>query len=387
MSKPDSEIKKYVTLESLAKLKEALTSMDIHEKGSNADVKDRKFDLTQDERNKLNQEAFTLQNAIYDFFSENPTLLSNSNALKELLRPFSWFNKKTEILTKDTEQVGDTIFMWWLASNAALRASDFYSVYKDVLNNQHEDLAPIPTQELSIYSGIAAIYNGNVFSTFAKASRDAIYDSWKDMSEDSRRNIASEINAQDAVSGTEVDNILKHDIMPNFPNILFIEGIPGSGKTFAVLNTIFQVLQQNMPEEFANKKFWLAQTTRENARRIANKFDISDELKNRIETFDHDSLLKYIFTDWDTRSGRNELSYEYVEGTHGTMTKYGFNPSWQQVALSEDDLPAIIFIDEWSQYTQPEAAALNRFARAYGIQIIATGDYDQTGPLANYNNG
>ena len=99
--------------------------------------------------------------------------------------------------------------------------------------------------------------------------------------------------------------------MPNFPNILFIEGIPGSGKTFAVLNTIFQVLQQNMPEEFANKKFWLAQTTRENARRIANKFDISDELKNRIETFDHDSLLKYIFTDWDTRSGRNELSYEY----------------------------------------------------------------------------
>lgn len=387
LAKPDSEIKKYITPESFAKLKEAFTAMDIHEKGTNSKVKDRKFDLTQEERNKLSQEAFNLQNAIYDFFSENSVLLTNANALKELVKPFSWFTNKVEVLTKDTESVGDSVFMWWLASNAALRASDFYSVYKDVLHSQSKDLAPIPTQELGIYAGIAAIYNGNVFSTFAKASREAIHQAWIDMSEDSRRNIAKEINAQDAVAGTDVDNIYRNDIMPNFQNILFIEGIPGSGKTFAVLNTIFQILQHNMPQEFIGKKFWLAQTTKENAQKIVDKFDISPELKGQIETFDHDSLLKYIFTDWSTKTGRNGNSYEYVEGVHGVMTKYGFNPSWQQVAFSEKDIPAVIFVDEWSQYTQPEAAALNRFARAYGIQIIATGDYDQTGPLANYNDG
>jgi hypothetical protein len=109
--------------------------MDIHEKGTNSKVKDRKFDLTQEERNKLSQEAFNLQNAIYDFFSENSVLLTNANALKELVKPFSWFTNKVEVLTKDTESVGDSVFMWWLASNAALRASDFYSVYKDVLHS------------------------------------------------------------------------------------------------------------------------------------------------------------------------------------------------------------------------------------------------------------
>ncbi len=386
-AKPNSEIQNYITPDSLTKLREAFASMNIHEEGTNSAVKDRKFDLTQEERNKLSQEAFNLQNAIYDFFSENSELLTNANALKELVKPFSWFTNKVEVLTKDTESVGDSVFLWWLASNAALRASDFYSVYKNVLHSQHQDLAPIPTQELGIYAGIAAIYNGNVFTTFATASREAIHQAWVDMNEDSRRNIAKEINAQDAVSGADVDNIYRNDIMPNFPNILFIEGIPGSGKTFAVLNTIFQILQYNMPQEFTDKKFWLAQTTKENAQKIIEKFDISPELKGKIETFDHDSLLKYILTDWDTNTGRKGNSYEYVERKHGTMTKYGFSPSWNQVTFSDVDLPAVIFIDEWSQYTQPEAAALHRFARTYGIQIIATGDYDQMGPLATYNNG
>nr|DAU17805.1 MAG TPA: hypothetical protein [Bacteriophage sp.] len=73
--------------------------------------------------------------------------------------------------------------IWWLASRAAVKSSDFYNQYKQIIDPTSErPLAPIATQELAVYNSYAAVVNGNVFTNFYKAFRKALTADWKSKS-------------------------------------------------------------------------------------------------------------------------------------------------------------------------------------------------------------
>ena len=56
--------------------------------------------------------------------------------------------------------------VWYIASRAAVKASDFYGEYRSIISDK---IAPIPTQELATYLGYASILNGGMIDKFCDA--------------------------------------------------------------------------------------------------------------------------------------------------------------------------------------------------------------------------
>ena len=98
------------------------------------------------------------------------------------------YTNAEDILTEGLENLDDNAFVWWLASRAAVKSSDFYNEYKQIIDPKAEHpIAPIPTQELATYINYASIVNGNVFTQFYNAYRQAVIQDWKNKSIDDRQ--------------------------------------------------------------------------------------------------------------------------------------------------------------------------------------------------------
>jgi superfamily I DNA and RNA helicase len=89
------------------------------------------------------------------------------------------------------------------------------------------------------------------------------------------------------------------DFLPNFDNILFIEGIAGSGKTKGVMVTLSKLLAQTNPE-FAQSKIFIAHTNKTKADNLGKATEFSN-----YEAHDHDSLLSFMSPDYKHREQVN----------------------------------------------------------------------------------
>ena len=61
---------------------------------------------------------------------------------------FDVFKVPNELLTENTEVIDDNSFIWWLATRAAVKSTDFHKEYIKAID---PTIAPIPSQELAIY--------------------------------------------------------------------------------------------------------------------------------------------------------------------------------------------------------------------------------------------
>ena len=231
----------------LDKLKLAIESMSYHKDLSGATVAERTLGLNTTQKEQIEREQHAMDDAIYEFFQANKDKLADNDQAREDLAQFikaaklDYYSHNNDILTQSSEDIDDGAFTWWLASKAALKSSDFHKVYRKVLS---DDIAPIPTQELGVYAAIASIYNGDVFKAFGKAMKQYVYEDWQSKSDV----VFNEDGSVDEKAVSEKYNILKErgldelprtnedikavlgsDLVPSFFNILFIEGIPGSG--------------------------------------------------------------------------------------------------------------------------------------------------------------
>jgi hypothetical protein len=59
-----------------------------------------------------------------------------------MLKYFNLYTTGEEILTADSVDVDDNAFIWWLAARASVKSSQFYYMYKAIIN---EKIAPVPT--------------------------------------------------------------------------------------------------------------------------------------------------------------------------------------------------------------------------------------------------
>ena len=378
-------------------------------------VSERILSLNPQQRQDLDKEAIILGDAIYNFFQKNLSNVQDHKKLARLLSQFDYIQKNDGILNKNSETIDDNSFTWWLASKAALKYSDFVAVFDKIMDGAdvEKPIAPLPTQELGVYAAIASIYNGKMFQHFADAISTTIYNKWKSLSEDERKNIliknkyisyGSDGKARNGMQTNfekkekweddKYDSIYDSDVMPKYPNILFIEGIAGGGKS-TLLKLITKILFDQNPEidskgnKLNKAPIFVAHGTKENAEKLIKSFNAPDEWT--FKAFDKTKLLEFFSDDYKDTYDGTDKEYKYYLNTednksgnivYNKATKR-YEATWKIKEFADkSDIPKVIFIDEWSHYTQPEIDFLSRVAKKYGIQIIACGDLDQITPRA-----
>jgi hypothetical protein len=199
----------------------------------------------------MTKEHIQLQDAIYDFFHENPELLSNPDALKSFISSdrFDLMNKvEDSVLNEGSKSIGDPYFIWWLASNAAVKASDFYGEYKDFIGT---DIVPIASQEIVIHQVYGFILNGQVYDKFFDAYTGTLNEFWDSKSKDEKIEWLKSINSPnpEELSELKLSEIIQ---VPRYKNLFFIEGIPGAGKTQAIIKVAVDMLKKNHPNAVKN---------------------------------------------------------------------------------------------------------------------------------------
>ena len=378
-------------------------------------VSERILSLNPQQRQDLDKEAIILGDAIYNFFQKNLSNVQDPKKLARLLSQFDYIQKNDGILNKNSETIDDNSFTWWLASKAALKYSDFVAVFDKIMDGAdvEKPIAPLPTQELGVYAAIASIYNGKMFQHFADAISTTIYNKWKSLSEDERKNILAKnkyisygsdgkarngmqtnFEEKEKWEDDKYDSIYDSDVMPKYPNILFIEGIAGGGKS-TLLKLITKILFDQNPEidskgnKLNKAPIFVAHGTKENAEKLIKSFNTPDEWA--FKAFDKTKLLEFFSDDYKDTYDGTDKEYKYYLNTednksgnivYNKATKR-YEATWKIKEFADkSDIPKVIFIDEWSHYTQPEIDFLSRVAKKYGIQIITCGDLDQITPRA-----
>lgn len=326
-------------------------------------------------RKSLDNYILSLDNAIYDFFNANKN--SNGdldiNKLASLLVNFAgdngFFQKTDGILNADTKFLDDNSYIWYLASRAAVKPKDFYGSYLQAINDK---IAPISIQEQASYLGVAMIVNSPIINTFIKAYRQGLIQRFKSLSEDKQKEL---LNNFDGSGDSEIARKLfgGHDVLTQYMNMVFIEGIAGSGKSKAVFANIIGILN-GINSDFLKNAFYIHETT-ESAKNTAKELGLQGKTFSRVD------FLKYISNSWkDVRDNRHKNS-KGIEHNYLYDDSYEINSQGQLVnkwALNmESNPPKVIFIDEISHYNQQEVSMIEQWARAHGTIVITAGDFDQ----------
>ena len=387
------------TWSGLNDLKNAIKSLKYHETLGGQALSDRTLALSTDQKKEIEKEQHLLSDAIYDFFQKNQDKLQDNPKSTQNLSQFiraaklGYLYNNDEILTQDSETIDDNAFTWWLAAQASLKSSDFYKEYRKIIT---DDIAPIPTQELGVYTAIAAIYNGDVFKAFGKAAKEALYEDWCNLE-------GSDPNASNATKSKRAEWIREHriegitpyngeenilkgsDYAPNLFNMLFIEGVAGSGKTQSVLKQVVSFLKHTNPtmgtSKLSDRGFAVAHTTKENAEELATNLNFENGTK--VNSYSKQDLLSWMSPEYKNREDLSDHIYKYTPEDIVVKDDV-YHSKWAVRQLPVAEVPAVIFIDEISQYTQAELDLVNRFASEYGSRVITCGDLDQLSPTAWY---
>lgn len=328
------------------------------------------INLNADEKLAEAKEMVALEDAFYQFFQANSSWTSTQ--LGKFLNKFAgaagFFNQTGRLLTEKSEALDDNSFIWWMAAKAAIKSSDYYRAYSQALS---EDLAAIPSQETATQLGVAAITNMNVLNKFVDAYKETVVKEFKALSEADRNKYLNEYSGTSGANGfatTYLDYFAGHDSVPAYHNMIFIEGAPGTGKTFGCDRMIMRIVKQlGLNEDSA----MFVHTTNKTAE-VAGK---SLGIKN---TKGREDFLSWISSEWkDARLNKKDGKvYLYADSYEFTKDN-GIVNKWALNSKSATDVPKVIFIDEISQYNQQELSMIEQFARKNQIVVITTGDLDQ----------
>lgn len=319
-----------------------------------------------------------LDNAIYDFFQANKDSKGELSVEKigKLLKKFAgnagFFQKTNNILNESTKSLSDNSYIWYLASRAAVRASDFYGSYKKAVNDK---VAPIASQELATYLGVAAIANMDTLNKFVDAYRNTVIQEFNNLSEKERTNLLNQFdNSGEAYSKDLLKYFGAHDVLPQYRNIIFIEGIAGSGKSKAVFRNVINTINHINPEYLKNAYY--VHETSDSAQKAAEDLGLQGQTFGRVD------FLKHLSSEWkDIRdNSKDRKNYLYKDS-------YKFDPltgklenTWKLNKIA--DAPKVIFIDEISHYNQQEVSMIEQWAKEHGTVVLTAGDFDQDTSIA-----
>lgn len=319
-----------------------------------------------------------LDNAIYDFFQANKDSKGELSTEKigKLLKKFAgnagFFQKTNNILNESTKSLSDNSYIWYLASRAAVKASDFYGSYKKAVNDK---VAPIASQELATYLGVAAIANMNTLNKFVDAYRNTVVQEFNNLSEKERTDLLNQFDdSGEAYSKDLLKYFGSHDVLPQYKNMIFIEGIAGSGKSKAVFRNVINTINHIDPEYLKNAYY--VHETSDSAQKTAKDLELQGQTFGRVD------FLRHLSSEWkDIRNNsKDRKNYLYKDS-------YKFDPltgklenTWKLNKIA--DAPKVIFIDEISHYNQQEVSMIEQWAKEHGTIVLTAGDFDQDTSIA-----
>lgn len=336
--------------------------------------------LSDQDKVTLQEQEIKLREAIYDFF--NSGIIDDQNTLARLLNPdkLGLYDQADDILNEDLEEIDGNAFVWWLASSAAVKASDFYAKYKSTLDPKSKIL-PIPTQEIAIYHNYAGIVNGDVYTKFYNSLKEAFRVNWEKKSPEDRLPLLNKIGKSEFVDKSWDKYISLFLPIPKYQNILLTEGIPGSGKTKAVIAAVVKMLKATDPKIVSN--VWSVHCA-----------DIKGNSDSQAKTL-HESIGVEGGKYFDPITFLETISPEYkqypiVDGVQQIPdTAYKFNAenelrSVAPISESIEGVPSLIIIDESTKLTALELDIIDDYAKRHGITVIIAGDYDQNGVTGSH---
>ena len=362
-------------------LEQTLNSLTFLKEQTSKDIADWNINLNPEQEKQLEKERIQMEDAIYKYFQDK---IDDIEKLKKIINPaiFSMNNPNETLLSEMTESIDDTSFIGYLATKAALKSSSFQKNFKEILKDG--TIAPIVGQELAAQLGLANVLNGSVITNFIRAYRESILELpkekrakfFKDESEDVKKALTTD-------AGYAL--MINHDLVPQYNNITFIDGIPGAGKSKAVDALIYKYL--NAYHRDVLKNAWVCHGGDNEGGKITKDFakDIGFE-ENYEYSYDKNTLLKSIFPDY-TPAKQNEFGdYSYTEADYIIDKNGKIHPKWKiDNKWTSENVPKVIFIDEAQQFSQLELVALDNFAKKFGIAIVMSGDLDQSQMYADIN--
>lgn len=317
-------------------------------------------ELTSDELNSLQKDTIKFEQAIYDFFKKNENKINDPKQLAEFLKQFNLKDDKLTTLGSTDKFNDDPSLIWYLASRSALNPSEFYSNYAKILDGQ---IAPTYTQMLGIYLFQASVFNKPHIQKFINAYREAL--------------------SQNS-AGDELELLNVTSYYPAFNNIVLLEAGPGAGKTASIIPQSIRFIENSKDDLLKN--IWIASTSKKDSP------DISDAAKSLRERCRLDKekdalskkiLMQRISNEWHeslTVDDKLEINPDDITINEETgVVEYNFKLN----EILTEQIPKIIVIDEISDYSELDLRLIDKFASKYGISVIVSGDFEQSGLYGN----
>lgn len=356
---------------------------------SSDDVTKWNLNFSQKDQSALEKERIQMEDGLFDFFQESG-LLEDSKLLKDFLslKNIKILSTKVELLSEGSETIDETSFVGYLAAKASIKSSEFHSLLKETIKGTKDSespIAPLISQELGVSLALANILNGSTIAKFSTAYRESVLEHFKSKSFAERKKLLKDLGESEAAAAlfstdTGFTYFINHDLVPQYDNITFVDGIPGAGKSAGVQCLVVTMLQ-SYPELLKN--VWVAhggdsKTSEQGEQKnpFANKFrqDIgleSDESK----TFNKEGLMKSISEDWNLEPDGDGKSYD-IPKTAFKIDGGKIIPTWNTTNSTE--IPSLIIIDEAQQFTQLDLLLIDKFAKEHGIAVIMSGDLQQS---------
>ena len=340
-------------------------------------AKDKNFKLDLNQKEEVEKETLKLQDSLFDFFNQNQDKLSNIEELSKFLisTKLNLLTKVNNLLDDNLKDVDDNSFIWWLASRAAIKSSNFYSQYRQIINDK---IAPVPSQELATYLNYASVIKGDIISNFFKAYRKAIIDNWSSLDVEAKKKFLDNLGLDSNTLTKEENNnlILSTGIAPYYQNLVLTEGIPGSGKTTAVFRSTIELLKK-FNKSFLNQVLVVHGVSKEQGEQL--KKDLGLE---KATVMDKDEFLKYASNDYKPYKENEDGSYEIPESDYYVNSLGDIKSSLPINSISNP--PTLIITDEISKFNSLQLDIFDKFCRKYGIAGLVAGDFDQTGATGTY---
>ena len=368
---PDDWVSDEDGISAKQKLSAALNNLDNLKSFVENDV----IKLNKEQKYQSAKELQTFEDILYDVFRANQKSDGTfdedklSKLLIELAGTGGFFQKTGDLLLEDSADIDMNSFIWHLAVRTSLKTSDYLAAYKKGLT---PDIAAIPSQELAVQFGVAALSNMAGINQWTKSYRKAITTLFNKLEEKDKKEALKRFSGSnnDPFATTLSKYFISHDSVPQFLNMLFFEGGPGTGKSGGIFKMIVNIAK-NIDSNFLSKSMFI-HATDQSAKDSGNALGIN-------LTKGREQFLSWISSEWkDVRKNRDKNGNLYLYEDSYTFNETGqLINKWKLNEYSEDELPKFIFIDEVSHYSQQELSMIEQFARKNGIVVFTAGDLDQ----------
>ena len=391
-----SKLKKWIgslephqSVEGLDELQKVINSITILDKFY--DGKDKNFNLSQEDKINMVKERIKVEDALYTFFNKNINNLTYENLKKLFINDAftisDLFKSKPTIINEKTEDISFLEFINYFATRAAIKSStlryEVATVIQDEISSKStKKIVPIPTQVEAVFYPYAKFANPKMVQKFTDFKRKLLEEYVNNITKEQltelynlglapfKKGSLDESNIEQALTIFK-ENIYSLSAYPEFEDVIsLVEGMPGTGKSFGVDDLIAKMLNKHH-KEYLNDAI-VINTTSETAENLAKALNLKKFYT--IEEFLTQTMNNHTEVGLTADGELNA-----IEGTH-----YKVINGTQIDAIAEPKegltLPQIIFVDELPTLNRIQILELSKLARKYNIEILATGDYNQTTP-------